>query len=336
MTTLFRYLPTLLLFLLLASCEHSDHQALISGDIQNIRQAELYLYADDSPHTAIDTIHVKNGSFEHRYELTQPRTLTLLFPNFFELPIVVSPGDDINLKADATHLAQAHVKGSPDNEALTAFRHAILDKSPREQTLAAQQFIYDHVSSPAAVAVFRRHYASAQHPDPSEALTLLDTLMAAQPTSDDLRRLHTLVAARLLCAEGQPLPDFEEVSIAGDTITRDAFKGSNLIIALWGAWQRDARNFVRNIRRLEELSKDRNVKFLLVAFDPSRQSVQRLLRTDTLHSPILCDQQSFASPLVATFGLRQLPEFIHVSPEGIIQQRELSFGDVEEAIKKIK
>ena len=131
----------LLALLLLTACNHHSDRVTIEGEIKNIRQAELYLYADNGNAERIDTIFVKNGQFSITRPLTSASTFTLLFPNFFELPIVAYPGDEINVKADATHLAQTIIKGNDENEALTTFRHATNEKSEREQSLAAQQFL---------------------------------------------------------------------------------------------------------------------------------------------------------------------------------------------------
>ena len=159
--------------LLLTACNRNSNSFTLEGEIQNIRQAELYLFADDEKIERIDTISVKNGEFSITCPLTEASTFTLLFPNFFEIPIVAYPGDEVVIKADATHLAQSMVKGNTDNEVLTTFRQATAGKSQQEQNLAAQQFIYDNVHSLAAIAVFKRYFVRVKKPIPSEALPLL-------------------------------------------------------------------------------------------------------------------------------------------------------------------
>lgn len=325
-----------LLPLLLTACGPAADEVEISGTIKNIRQAELFLFAEDTPYTPIDTIFVREGEFLHTLKTTSSRTFTLLFPNFYELPLVVHPGDAITMKADATHLSEAIIKGNPDNEFLTAFRIEMGSKSEREQRLAAQQFIYDHATSPAATALFRRYFSRAQRPEPAEALPLLEALLEAQPSNDELRQLQSHFGTRLLCCEGQPLPNFEEVSLSGDTLSPETFKGKPLVIALWAAWQRDARTFLRNVRRLERLGSNAEVQFLLVSLDPSRHTPKRLIKYDSLQAHVLCDQQSLSSPLVSTFGLQQLPEFILVSSEGIIQKRGLTYQELEHELKSLK
>ncbi|MBQ2123612.1 MAG: AhpC/TSA family protein [Bacteroidaceae bacterium] len=325
----------LLALLLLTACNHHSDRVTIEGEIKNIRQAELYLYADNGNAERIDTIFVKNGQFSITRPLTSASTFTLLFPNFFELPIVAYPGDEINVKADATHLAQTIIKGNDENEALTTFRHATNEKSEREQSLAAQQFIYDNVTTQAAIAVFKRHFVRSRKPVPSEALPLLDTLAAAQPQNEQLAALQRNFTARMLSTEGQPLPRFEEVTLSGDTIKSDDYTQAPTVIALWASWHRDSRALLRKLHKLETTFEHQGVKFLHVSFDPSTATTKRSLHRDTLHGPVICDQQCLSSPLVSTFGVRSIPEFILVNKNGIIVRRDLEIDQLEEEIKKI-
>ncbi len=321
--------------LLLTACNRNSNSFTLEGEIQNIRQAELYLFADDEKIERIDTISVKNGEFSITCPLTEASTFTLLFPNFFEIPIVAYPGDEVVIKADATHLAQSMVKGNTDNEVLTTFRQATAGKSQQEQNLAAQQFIYDNVHSLAAIAVFKRYFVRVKKPIPSEALPLLDTLSAAQPHDESIALLKRNYAARLLCTEGQPLPRFEEVTLQGDTIKSDDYAGKPMVITMWASWHRDTRAMLRKLHKLETTFEDKGIKFLHVSFDPSRATTKRSLHRDTLISPVICDQQCLSSPLLSTFGLHHIPEFILVDKNGIIARRDFNIDQLEAEIKKL-
>lgn len=324
-----------LTLMLLTACQHNADSFTIEGDIQNIRQAELYIFDESQNAQRVDTILVKNGSFEITLPLTSPTTFTLLFPNFFEIPVVAHPGDKLSLQANATHLAQSIVKGNPENEALTVFRQSVAEKPLREQCLAAQQFIYDNVNTLAAVAVFKRYFVRTQKPVLAEAYPLLDTLSNAQPDNEELAFLQRNYLARLLCSEGQSLPQFEEVTIKGDSVSNKDYLGSPMVVTMWASWQRDIRTMLKEIIELEKTFKPQGVKFLHISLDPTLTNAKRTLRRDSLSSPVICDQQCLGSPLLSTFGLRKIPEFILINDEGKIVRRDLEREQLKGEIKKL-
>ena len=124
----------------------------LKGTIKNVKQVDLYVYAEGAPNPQIDTIQVRGGEFYYERKLTQPEVLTLLFPNYSEMVLIAEPGKELELVADASNLSEAIIKGTKENELLTEFNQAINGKGDREKQLAAQQFIYDNKTTNAAIA----------------------------------------------------------------------------------------------------------------------------------------------------------------------------------------
>ena len=133
---------------------------------------------------------------------------------------------------------------------------------------------------------------------------------------------------------GQKLPTFEEISLTGDTLTNAQFEGKPTVIVLWATWVRDMRKQLRNLDHLQR-TYGKEVNFLLVSLDPSRKDCERYLKYDTVHAPIICDQQALLSPLVSTFGLRQMPAFIVVDKDGTILKRDVLPKEWEATIKEL-
>ena len=324
----------LVIFVALVACQADKNAMTLEGTIKNVKQVDLYAYAEGSPNPKIDTIKVRGGAFTYERTLSQVEVLTLLFPNFTEMQLIAEPGKNLELVADASNLSETVIKGTKENELLTEFNHAIAGKKDSEKRLAAQQFIYDNVATNAAVAVFREHFVKTASPIFSEVQPLLDTLSAAQPENEFLRAMLVNFTPRLLCEVGQKLPTFEEVSLAGDTLTNKNFLGKPLVIAMWATWVRDIRKQLRNLDYLQK-TYGKDINFLLVSLDPSRIDCERYLKYDTVQAPIICDQQAMQSPLVSTFGVRQMPTLIIVDKEGVIYKRDVLPKDWETAIKEL-
>ena len=327
-------LPLLLALVSLMGCQGKDDVMTLEGTIKNVKQVDLYVYAEGSTNPYVDTIRVRSGAFSYQRTLTQPEVLTLLYPNFSEMLLIAEPGKDVKLVADASNLSETVIKGTKENELLTEFRLSTNGKSESEKRLAAQQFIYDNASTQAAVAIFREYFVKAKHPLYAEAQPLLDTLSVAHPANELLRGMLVRFTPQLLCAVGQKVPTFEEVSLTGDTLTNAQFEGKPLVIVLWATWVRDARKQLRNLDHLQQ-TYGKDVNFLLISLDASRTDCQRYLKYDTVHAPIICDQQALLSPLVSTFGLRQMPAFIVADKDGVILKRDVQPKDWEHTIKEL-
>ena len=319
---------------LLVGCHYDSAVMTLEGTIKNVKHVDLYVYAEGSMNPQVDTIRVRGGAFTYERKLSGPEVLTLLYPNFSEMLLVAEPGSEVELVADASNLSETVITGTKENELLTEFRHATNRKSESERRLAAQQFIYDNVQTQAAVAVFREYFVKAENPVYAEVQPLLDTLSVAQPDNALLRAMLVRFTPQLLCAVGQKLPTFEEISLTGDTLTNAQFEGKPTIIVLWATWVRDMRKQLRNLDHLQR-TYGKEVNFLLVSLDPSRKDCERYLKYDTVHAPIICDQQALLSPLVSTFGLRQMPTFIVVDKDGTILKRDVLPKDWEATIKEL-
>ena len=106
----------------LAACGPDKDTMRFEGKLQNIRQAEFYIYSEENPAAGFDTIHISNGKFEYEKKIDRPSVLTLLYPNFSKTYIVAEPGATIKMKGDAAKIGEAEITGNEDNKRLTARR----------------------------------------------------------------------------------------------------------------------------------------------------------------------------------------------------------------------
>ena len=130
--------------LLTISCGPDGDHFELTGKFKGFNQGELYIYATDGPLQKLDTIAIVNGGFEYSATLDGPRTYVIVFPNFSELPVIGEPGEKVEIEGDASHLKEVEVKGSDENEAMTAFRLQTSQMTPPEVAKAAEAFINDH------------------------------------------------------------------------------------------------------------------------------------------------------------------------------------------------
>lgn len=311
------------ILLLLVSCGPGKDRVRLEGRLDNINDAEFYVYSEDGAFDGIDTVRISDGKFEYERKLGEPAVLTLLYPNFSQSYVIAEPGHTIKLKGDASKIAEATISGTEQNELLSDFRQKHTNDVATNQRLAAAQFIRDNASTLAAVAVFRMYFANKQYADAATALQLLDVLKKAQPRQRAVSYLDSFFRPIFENGVGQPLPEFTAETIDGRKVSSVDYKGKNLVIACVGTWQSDSRPLLVQLRRkLKTLGG--NWQCLVVSLDVDHEVLRSNLRTDSVAYPVICDRKAFDSPLVNKLGLHYVPSLMLVNAQGRIVQRDVT------------
>lgn len=323
--------PLLLLILLLASCGVADDRVRIKGSFKNIKQAECYIYSAEGVFAGIDTLKIENGDFDYERPLTKPTVLTLLFPNFSELPIIAEPGKEITVKGNAGHLQATEIDGTKENKLLTDFRLDNLKKSKSDVRMAAAQFIRDNAGTQAAIAALKEYFLKAESYDET-ILGLLDAIRKAQPGNAEVLRLDNYYRGMLVNAVGKPLPDFRAETIDGSEVLTQQLKGKPSLIVCCAGWSNDTPNLFLKLRRLRNAYGEK-LGMLILSLDTDKQLISKRLQADTLQSvPTICDGRAFASPLVTLLGVRYVPSILLVNADGRIAARDITVKDLEEKV----
>ena len=137
--------------LLLSACGVDSNKFRLSGRLRNMNQAMFWVYSPDGAIEGLDTIQVHEGRFAYETELRVPATLIIIFPNFSEQPVFAEPGEEVDIKGDASHLKDMIIKGTDDNDAMTELRMDLNKLMPPEVPKAVAKFINENPShAPAA------------------------------------------------------------------------------------------------------------------------------------------------------------------------------------------
>ncbi len=323
------FIATFLLTLLLAmACGPSKDRIRIKGELSNVNEAELYIFSEDGAFDGMDTVRIVDGKFEYERQLSAPAVLTLLYPNFTKAYLVAEPGQTVKFKGDASHLSEVKMSGTEQNELLSDFRIKHLNTPEHTLRLAAAQFVRENIHTLAAVAVFRSYFTDKEKPDARTALSLLDLLKKEQPRERAVTYLDQFYRPILTNGVGEHLPDFTAKTMDGKEVSSKDYKGKNLVIVCMAYWQNDTRSLIRQVRKkLRTL----NGKWqcLVVSLDVDNEMLRSNLKTDSIAYPVICDRQSFNSPIVNQLGLHYVPSLMLVNEQGIIMQRDVT--DIKEA-----
>ncbi|MBR1500207.1 MAG: DUF4369 domain-containing protein [Bacteroidaceae bacterium] len=339
-------LSSSIFFLFLCCTGHPD-EARLKGKFEHLEQGEFLIYSTDEELDRLDTLKLQDGSFSYTLPALQTATLHILYPNASELVVFANPGADILIKGDARNLSEVEVSGSDDNEAYTKFRQEALGKSASEQKAIARDFILEHATLDMSRYLFTTFFLCDSTTTPEEATELYDSLSRARPDDLALSKLSQHVRALGLMRVGQPLPDFSLTLTPGHggngdeerTIGRSDYEGKLLLIAFWAGWKSGSQSALYRSRRFrrEMKGKGKEVNLLSYSLDVDTKRLTSIEKRDTIDYPSYCDFRSFSSPLVREWGIRNLPFYVLVTPDGRIAASGTDWlKDIQPAVERLE
>ena len=74
----------------------------LKGRFAHLEQGEFYLYSTDYGLDRIDTLRIQQGKFQYQMPLEKSATLHLLYPNYSQLTIFATSGDDILIDGETS------------------------------------------------------------------------------------------------------------------------------------------------------------------------------------------------------------------------------------------
>ena len=321
-----------MLSLLLVSCGTDSKHFKFEGRFLHLNQGEFYLYSEDGAVSGIDTIKVEGGRFAYEMPCGAPTTLILVFPNFSRQPIFAEPGKTVSIHGDASHLKEMEVKGTKDNELMTAFRLQVANASPPEKRKLASRFIESNPESRVSAFLIKDCFVATPQPDYQEAKRLTRILLPKQDRNGDLARLDKALRSVTSCGVGDKLPSFKATDIHGDNVSSAQLMHGLAVITVYASWSYDTLDL---LRRLKALRRQKGGRFQVVALsvDASKKECSNSLQIDTIPWPVVCDGQMFEGDVIQRLGLLSVPGNVLVK-DGRIIAKGLSNNDLVQRIEQ--
>lgn len=322
----------LTLTLIVAACSPSGGTFRLKGRFKNFNQGELYVYTLTGK-AKIDTVKLMEGRFTYEVPIEDTIVMSMVFPNYSEIPFVAIPGATVKMEGDASHLREVSVKGTPENDELTQFRLQVSDKTPPEATKDAEQFIKDHPASPACLFVLNKYFLLRADADYKHVAGLLKRMQQAAPANRKLAALYKQVTTMRNTRKDERLPQFKTATINGQTATNASLKGELNIVSLWAAWNFESQTMQRQLRRMKT-KYGKRLQLMSVSIDGNVEECRRQAERDSLTWPVVCDGKMWSTPLVNQLGLFTIPSVIMTDANGRIIARQLTSKELKDEIEK--
>ena len=321
----------ILLALITVSCSESNDIFVLKGKFKNFNQGELYVY-NLTGRGSIDTVRLAEGKFS--YDILQEDTalLSVVFPNFSEIPVIATPSATLKMEGDASHLRDVAVSGTKDNDRLTDFRLRVAEMTPPEAEKEAEAFIKNNPASPGSQYVLNRYFLLKATPNYKKVTQLTDMMLKASPASLQLQQLNKQVQEMKSLKTGATLPDFSAVTTTGGRVTKADLKGEVNVVVVWSSWSFESQSVVRQLHKLRKEFGSR-LQLVGVCLDGNTAECKQLIKRDSLSWPIVCDGRMWQMPIVSQLGIRAIPDNIVTDRSGKIIARSLALAELRKEIE---
>ena len=317
--------------LLVSACSDSDGTFRMKGKFKNFNQGELHVYSLHGKRD-IDTIKLANGKFEYEMSLKDTVLLSVIFPNFSEIPVIATPGAKIQMEGDASHLRDVEVIGTDDNRLLTTFRLQVNELTPPEALKSAAAFIKEHPSSPASQYVLNKYFLLKADADYRKANELLSLMVKAAPANRYLATLQKQVSGLKVAKKGDKLPAFSVITTDNRRFANTDLRGELNIISVWSSWNYESQSNQRQLRHYQKQYGSR-LQLMGICLDGNPAECKSKIEHDSLLWPTVCDGQMWAMPIVGKLGIDVIPDNILVDRSGKIIARRASMADIQKEMK---
>jgi len=328
------FLPFYLFTFLLLSCGPGGNRFRIEGRLRHMNQAEFLIYSPDGGINGIDTIKVHEGRFAYETMLRDPATFVIIFPNFSELAVFGVPGKTAEIKGDASHMKEMTVEGTEDNEEMTKIRMELNRLVPPQIPDAVENFIKEHRTSQASIYLLKRYFLAENQPDYRKAALLTKMLLTDMSDNGQLIKLDK----QLKLFHGtsmKKLTGFTVKDVKGRTVTEKDLKAKANVVSFWASWNYQSTDMQRRLKAKKEKYGDK-LAIISVCLDASPADCKRtVVDRDSLKWSTVCDGKMWDSPLIAKFGIGDVPANVVIDQKGNIRDRNLSPQKLDELLDKM-
>ena len=331
---LFSYLLPLTSYLfILSSCGSDRKTFLLEGTFKGFNQGELYIYGMNGSHR-LDTISVVKGKIHYEVTLEDPVTLSLVFPNFSEIPIFAEPRAEVEIEGDASHLKETKISGTDVNEAMTSFRLKTGKMTPPEAAQAAETFIKENPASPISLYLLNKYFTQIPKPDYKKAIGLVNELRKAQPDEPSLKGLAEKMKGLDILRDGATLPSFTAKDINGRTVSSSDLNATVNIIFTWAKWNYESVNMQRQLAFFQRRYKDK-LKIVGICVDADQKGCRKTAEQDSVKWSTICDGKMWEGPLVQQLGLSYIPDNIMTDSKGKIIAHTLRVNELQDKARPL-
>jgi hypothetical protein len=326
-----QFIALLSVVLLLSSCGVDSNKFRLSGRLRNMNQGMFWVYSPDGAIEGLDTIQVHEGRFAYETELRVPATLVIIFPNFSEQPVFAEPGEEVDIKGDASHLKDLIIKGTDDNDAMTELRMDLNKLMPPEVPKAVAKFINENPKSRASRYLLQRYFLTDPQANMEQAYVLASAMQKEDPDDGQLTKWKKELEGLRNGQLNKRLSDFTAKDVKGRDVSMNDLKSKVNVITVWASWNYQSTEIQRRLQRLKSTDGDR-ISVVSICLDADSKKCKQTVERDSLPWKTICDGRMWQTPLLSKLGIADVPGNLVLDARGVVQARNLNPQQLEDKI----
>jgi hypothetical protein len=190
------------------------------------------------------------------------------------------------------------------------------------------------LESPASIYLLQRYFVMSQTPDYQEASKLTKLLIKEQPESGQLILLEKNLKALQGGALKSKLPAFTATDVKGRKVTEKDLKGKVNVVSVWASWSYNSTDMQRRLVNLKKKYGDK-LDVVSICVDGGPKDCKQRVERDSVKWSTICDGRMWNTPLLAKFGLADVPANLIADEKGTIVARNLQPQKMEEQIDQL-
>lgn len=342
-----------------------SNEVRISGRFVGLSSKVVYLeYLSASGQSLVDSVALADdGSYHFAIKDVAPTpTMYNLIYSSDRIPLLVLPGDKIEVSAMGSPLANYTVAGSRESELLRKFNKEYLDgqlelnktiqgynsvSSDQQRVLAERynaqyrdikrkqiSFIIENKESLASVyALYQRlpgeQYLSSADSDLIYYRTVADAVSKIYPMSpylitlsNDIARMEARISL-LNSIELRTYPELKGKDMYGNEVSLSSLKGEVVLVDFWSAEAGNSNAFNAELKEIYEEYESRGFRIYQVSADTSKVAWVTAVQEQQLPWVSVCDFKGKASPMLHAYNVQKLPSNFLIDRDGNIVAKDL-------------
>lgn len=152
-------------------------------------------------------------------------------------------------------------------------------------------------------------------PETTQGYLQVASAMENEKVAAEIKRLDLIAAMG-----GKPSPQFSYADVNGNTVNLSDFKGKFVVIDIWATWCKPCIAEIPFMEKIAEEMKAENVVFLSISIDKQTQveKWKKFVAERKLGGVQVIADNDWASAFLAGSGVKSVPRFIIVAPDGTV------------------
>ena len=154
----------------------------------------------------------------------------------------------------------------------------------------------------------------------SDKLDELYAVLKTTPNLEHQKEFERQYNIYKTLVKGKPSPSFEYENFKGGSTALGDLKGKYVYMDIWATWCGPCKKEIPFLKKLEENYHNKNIEFVSISIDRKKDydAWKQMVEDKELGGIQLIADKDWKSDFVMNYGIKGIPRFILVDPEGKI------------------